>query len=95
MSIVPLPVFEADADAKHRDALTIEEQHAQLSPPETLVVRFGALDGLVNMPMKAIFRQVVGPSLLLVHIAAQNWWRCSPRHAQMRVAENPLHAKKC
>jgi cell fate regulator YaaT (PSP1 superfamily) len=43
MSIVPLPVFEADADAKHRDALTIEEQHAQLSPPETLVVRFGAL----------------------------------------------------
>lgn len=43
MSIVPLPVFEADADAKHRDALTLEEQHAQLSPPETLVVRFGAL----------------------------------------------------
>ncbi len=43
MSIVPLPVFEADADPKHRDALTLEEQHAQLSAPETLVVRFGSL----------------------------------------------------
>lgn len=43
MSIVPLPVFEADADPSNRDALTLEEQLDKLEAPETLVVRFGSL----------------------------------------------------
>ncbi|MEE2912496.1 MAG: regulatory iron-sulfur-containing complex subunit RicT [Planctomycetota bacterium] len=43
MSIFPLPVFEADADSSNRDALTLEEQLEQLTPPETLVVRFGSM----------------------------------------------------
>ena len=43
MSIVPLPVFEEDADPSRRDALTLEEQLDQLEAPETLVVRFGSM----------------------------------------------------
>ena len=43
MSITPLPVFEADADPSNRDALTLEEQHAVLETPDTLVVRFGRM----------------------------------------------------
>jgi cell fate regulator YaaT (PSP1 superfamily) len=43
MAIVPLPVFEEDADPLKRDALTLEEQLDQIEPPETIVVKFGAL----------------------------------------------------
>ncbi len=43
MSIIPLPVFEEDADPSRRDALTLEEQLEQIEAPETLVVRFGSL----------------------------------------------------
>ena len=32
MTIQPLPVYEADADPEHRDALTLEEQYAKLKP---------------------------------------------------------------
>ena len=47
MSIIPLPVFEQEADPTHRDAMTLEEQHAALEVPKTIVVRFGAM-GLVG-----------------------------------------------
>ena len=47
MSIFPLPVFEADADPSNRDSLTLEEQLEKLTPPETLVVRFGSM-GMVG-----------------------------------------------
>ena len=43
MAIVPLPVFEEDADPSRRDALTLEEQLEKLEAPETMVVKFGAL----------------------------------------------------
>ena len=43
MQIVPLPVFEEDADPSRRDALTLEEQFDKLEAPETIVVKFGAL----------------------------------------------------
>ncbi|HIA71400.1 MAG TPA: hypothetical protein EYO01_01650 [Phycisphaerales bacterium] len=43
MQIVPLPVFEEDADPSRRDALTLEEQLDKLEAPETIVVKFGAL----------------------------------------------------
>ena len=41
MSILPLPVFEADADPRHRDATSDEEIYERLEPPKTIVVRFG------------------------------------------------------
>ena len=40
---MPLPVFEQDADPVNRDAMTLEEQHAALEVPKTIVVRFGAM----------------------------------------------------
>ncbi|MEE3001072.1 MAG: regulatory iron-sulfur-containing complex subunit RicT [Planctomycetota bacterium] len=43
MPITPLPVFEADADPANRDALTLEEQHAAIETPESIVVRFGSM----------------------------------------------------
>ncbi len=43
MAIVPLPVFEEDADPSKRGALTLEEQLDQIEVPETMVVKFGAL----------------------------------------------------
>ena len=43
MSIFPLPVFEEDADPSNRESLTLEEQLAQTTPPETMVVRFGSM----------------------------------------------------
>ncbi len=42
-SIVPLPVFEQEADPTFRDSMTLEEQHAALEPPKTIVVKFGAM----------------------------------------------------
>jgi len=42
-SIVPLPVFEQEADPSFRDSMTLEEQHAALEPPKTIVVKFGAM----------------------------------------------------
>ena len=42
-SIVPLPVFEKEADPTFRDSMTLEEQHAALEPPKTIVVKFGAM----------------------------------------------------
>lgn len=41
--IVPLPVFEADADPRHRDALTDAEVYARLEAPKSIVVRFGRM----------------------------------------------------
>jgi len=43
MSIFPLPVFEEDSDPTRRDELTLEEQLAKTTPPETMVVRFGSM----------------------------------------------------
>ncbi len=46
MSIDPLPVFEADADAHHRSALTDEEQRERIQAPDSLVIRVGKM-GLI------------------------------------------------
>ena len=50
MSIFPLPVFEADADPRHRDAMTDEEIYARLEPPKTIVVKFGAMKLVAEFP---------------------------------------------
>ncbi len=54
MAIIPLPVFEEDADPSRRDALTLEEQLAQIEEPETIVVRFG------NLKMVGEYKQAGG-----------------------------------
>jgi len=41
MSIIPLPMFERDADPQYRDSLTEAEAYARLRPPTSIVVRFG------------------------------------------------------
>jgi len=50
MSIMPLPVFEADADPRHRSAMTDEEIYARLEPPKTIVVRFGRMKLVGEFP---------------------------------------------
>ncbi|MCZ6493022.1 MAG: regulatory iron-sulfur-containing complex subunit RicT [Planctomycetota bacterium] len=50
MSIFPLPVFEADADPRHRDAMTDEEIYARLEPPKTIVVKFGYMKLVAEFP---------------------------------------------
>jgi len=50
MPIHPLPVFEADADPRHRTELTDEERYAQLEPPKTMVVRFGRMKLIGEYP---------------------------------------------
>ncbi len=43
VSILPLPIFELDADPARRDGtLTDAEAYARLKPPTSIVVRFGA-----------------------------------------------------
>jgi len=54
MTIVPLSVFEEDADPSRRDALTLEEQLDKIEAPETLVVRFG------NLKMIGEYKQAGG-----------------------------------
>lgn len=43
MSIFTLPVFETEADPRHRSAMSDEEIYARLEPPKTIVVKFGAM----------------------------------------------------
>jgi cell fate regulator YaaT (PSP1 superfamily) len=50
MPIVPLPVFEADADPRHRSAMSDEEIYARLEAPKTIVIRFGHLKHVAEYP---------------------------------------------
>ncbi|TDJ56807.1 MAG: hypothetical protein E2O40_03935 [Planctomycetota bacterium] len=50
MSIFPLPVFEADADPRHRSSMTDEEIYERLAPPKTIVVKFGRLGTVGEFP---------------------------------------------
>src|SRR4030095_7992562 len=43
MAIVPLPVFEKEADPSTRSVMSDEEIYARIEPPKTIVVRFGYL----------------------------------------------------
>ncbi len=43
MPILPLPVFEADADPRHRGGMTDQEVYERLEPPKSIVVRFSYL----------------------------------------------------
>lgn len=50
MRIEPLPVFEADADPRHRSGMTDEEMYARLEPPKTIVVRYGRMKLVGEFP---------------------------------------------
>ncbi|HMN97066.1 MAG TPA: regulatory iron-sulfur-containing complex subunit RicT [Phycisphaerales bacterium] len=65
MSIVPLPVFEADADPSRRSALTDEEIYARLGPPATIVVRFGSMRMIGEFPYEGTIRPGCGTKLVL------------------------------
>ena len=41
-AILPLPIFERDADPAFRDALTDAEAYARLKPPSSIVLKFGS-----------------------------------------------------
>ena len=43
MKIIPLPVYEEDADPDRRTELTVAEQAARLQKPSTIVVKYGDL----------------------------------------------------
>jgi cell fate regulator YaaT (PSP1 superfamily) len=50
MSIFPLPVFEADADPRHRSLMNDQEIYERLKPPKTIVVKFGRLGTVGEFP---------------------------------------------
>ncbi|MDG2199650.1 MAG: regulatory iron-sulfur-containing complex subunit RicT [Phycisphaerales bacterium] len=54
MPILPLPVFEEDVDPANRDALTLEEQLAEVEEPKTIAVRFG------RMKMVGEYKNAIG-----------------------------------
>ncbi|MHC4415092.1 MAG: PSP1 domain-containing protein [Planctomycetota bacterium] len=64
MSIFPLPVFEADADPHHRDAMTVEELEQQLDPPATIVVKFGYLKLVAEFPYDGDVKPGCGSKLV-------------------------------
>jgi cell fate regulator YaaT (PSP1 superfamily) len=62
--ILPLPVFEADADPRHRSAESDEEVYRRLRPPETVVVRFGAMKLVGEYPYEGEVRPGCGSKLV-------------------------------
>ena len=64
MPITPLPVFEADADARHRTAMSDEEIYAQLKPPKTIVVRFGSMKLVGEYPYEGEAKPGCGSKLV-------------------------------
>ncbi|MCH8821910.1 MAG: hypothetical protein IH984_00225 [Planctomycetes bacterium] len=65
MSINPLPVFEADADPRHRSAMTDEEIYAKLEPPKTVVVRFGMMKMVGEYPTDGTIKPGCGTKLVV------------------------------
>ncbi len=63
MSIFPLPVFEADADPRHRSAMSDEEIYERLAPPKTIVVKFGRLGNVGEFPYEGDAKPGCGTKL--------------------------------
>jgi cell fate regulator YaaT (PSP1 superfamily) len=64
MSIFPLPVFEADADPRHREALSDQEILERLEPPRAIVVRFGSMKLVGEYPYDGDARPGCGSKLV-------------------------------
>ena len=63
MSIFPLPVFEADADPHHRSAMSDDEIYERLTPPKTIVVKFGRLRNVGEYPYEGDAKPGCGSKL--------------------------------
>src|SRR5262245_26055407 len=64
MSIFPLPVFEAEAEPQKRAVESDEEVYRRLKPPETVVVRFGAMKLVGEFPYDGGVRPGCGSKLV-------------------------------
>jgi hypothetical protein len=64
MPIDPLPVFEADADPRHREAMSDSEIYERLEPPKTIVVRFGYLRQIAEYPYEGEITPGCGSKLV-------------------------------
>lgn len=65
MSIVPLPIFERDADPKFRDAMSDEEIYARLKPPTSIVVKFGRMKLVGEYPYRGDAKPGCGSKLVV------------------------------
>ena len=83
MSIVPLPVFETDADSRHRTEVTAEERYRSLEPPASIVVRVGYMQLIGEFDYEGDERPVCGSMLVarthrgteLVRMVSPRWDR--------------------
>ncbi len=64
VSIFPLPVFEADRDPSHRDALTDAEAYERLKPPTSIVVRIGRMKHVGEYPYRGDAKPGCGSKLV-------------------------------
>jgi cell fate regulator YaaT (PSP1 superfamily) len=65
MSIVPLPIFERDADPKFRDAMSDAEIYARLKPPTSIVVKFGRMKLVGEYPYRGDAKPGCGSKLVV------------------------------
>lgn len=66
MTIVPLPVFERDADPQYRGGtLTDQEVYERLRPPTSIVVRFGHAQMIGEYPYDGTDRPGCGSKLVV------------------------------
>lgn len=64
MPITPLPVYEADADPRYRTAMTDEEIYRSLQIPKSLVVKFGYMKLVAELPYDGDVKPGCGTKLV-------------------------------
>lgn len=64
MPILPLPVFEKDADPKYRSSMSDEEIYARLEAPKTIVVRYGHMKFVGEFPYNGDAKPGCGSKLV-------------------------------
>ncbi|MGI9014648.1 MAG: PSP1 domain-containing protein [Phycisphaerales bacterium] len=64
MSIHPLPVFEQDADPARRSVMTDEELYQSLEVPKSLVVKFGSMKLIAELPYDGSIKPGCGTRLV-------------------------------
>jgi len=64
MPITPLPVYEADADPRYRTAMTDEEIYRSLQVPKSLVVKFGYMKLVAELPYDGDVKPGCGTKLV-------------------------------
>ncbi|HWB20913.1 MAG TPA: regulatory iron-sulfur-containing complex subunit RicT, partial [Phycisphaerales bacterium] len=65
MPIVPLPVFEKEADPATRSALSDEDLYARLAPPKSVVVKFGCMKMIGEFPYSGDAKPGCGSKLVV------------------------------